>query len=57
MPSWRLSAMHWLAVSPAEFSYVPTTNNKGTVRFGVGGTQNGSDNSVYGGLMKHYLGK
>lgn len=41
----------------AEFSYVPTTNNKGTVRFGVGGTQNGSDNSVYGGLMKHYLGK
>lgn len=41
----------------AEFSYVPTTNNKGTVRFGVGGTQNGSDNPVYGGLMKHYLGK
>lgn len=41
----------------AEFSYVPTTNNKGTVRFGVGGTQNGSDNAVYGGLMEHYLGK
>lgn len=41
----------------AEFSYVPNTNNKGTVRFGVGGTQNGSDNSVYGGLMEHYLGK
>ena len=41
----------------AEFSYVPNKNNKGTVRFGVGGTQNGSDNSVYGGLMKHYLGK
>nr|DAK68484.1 MAG TPA: hypothetical protein [Caudoviricetes sp.] len=41
----------------AEFSYVPTTNNRGTVRFGVGGTQNGSDNTVYGGLMEHYLGK
>lgn len=41
----------------AEFSYVPTTNNKGTVRFGVGGTQNGSDNAAYGGLMEHYLGK
>lgn len=41
----------------AEFSYVPTTNNKETVRFGVGGTQNGSDNAVYGGLMEHYLGK
>lgn len=41
----------------AEFSYVPTTNNRGTVRFGVGGTQNGSDNAVYGGLMEHYLGK
>lgn len=41
----------------AEFSYVPATNNKGTVRFGVGGTQNGSDNTVYGGLMEHYLGK
>ena len=41
----------------AEFSYVPNTNNKGTVRFGVGGTQNGSDNAVYGGLMEHYLGK
>lgn len=40
----------------AEFSYVPTTNNHGTVRFGVGGTQNGSD-AEYGGLMKHYLGK
>ena len=40
----------------AEFSYVPTTNNKGTVRFGVGGTQNGSD-VEYGGLLKHYLGK
>lgn len=40
----------------AEFSYVPTTNNKGTVRFGVGGTQNGSD-AAYGGLMEHYLGK
>lgn len=40
-----------------EFSYVPNTNNKGTVRFGVGGTQNGSDNAVYGGLMEHYLGK
>lgn len=41
----------------AEFSYVPNTNNRGTVRFGVGGTQNGSDNAVYGGLMEHYLGK
>lgn len=41
----------------AEFSYVPNTNTKGTVRFGVGGTQNGSDNAVYGGLMEHYLGK
>lgn len=41
----------------AEFSYVPNKNNKGTVRFGVGGTQNGSDNAVYGGLMEHYLGK
>lgn len=41
----------------AEFSYVPNTHNKGTVRFGVGGTQNGSDNAVYGGLMEHYLGK
>lgn len=41
----------------AEFSYVPNKNNKGTVRFGVGGTQNGSDNAVYGGLMAHYLGK
>lgn len=41
----------------AEFSYVPTTNNRGTVCFGVGGTQNGSDNAVYGGLMEHYLGK
>ena len=40
----------------AEFSYVPTTNNRGTVRFGVGGTQNGSD-AAYGGLMEHYLGK
>ena len=40
----------------AEFSYVPTINNKGTVRFGVGGTQNGSD-AAYGGLMEHYLGK
>ena len=40
----------------AEFSYVPNTNNHGTVRFGVGGTQNGSD-AEYGGLMKHYLGK
>lgn len=40
----------------AEFSYVPNTNNKGTVRFGVGGTQNGSD-AAYGGLMEHYLGK
>lgn len=40
----------------AEFSYVPTTNNKGTVRFGVGGTQNGSD-AAYGGLIEHYLGK
>lgn len=39
----------------AEFSYVPTTNNKGTVRFGVGGTQNGSD-VAYGGLIEHYLG-
>lgn len=41
----------------AEFSYVPNTNTRGTVRFGVGGTQNGSDNAVYGGLMEHYLGK
>lgn len=41
----------------AEFSYVPNKNTKGTVRFGVGGTQNGSDNAVYGGLMEHYLGK
>ena len=40
----------------AEFSYVPNTNTKGTVRFGVGGTQNGSD-AAYGGLMEHYLGK
>lgn len=39
----------------AEFSYVPNKNNKGTVRFGVGGTQNGSD-VVYGGLIEHYLG-
>lgn len=40
----------------AEFSYVPNKNNKGTVRFGVGGTQNGSDNVAYGGLIEHYLG-
>lgn len=40
----------------AEFSYVPSKNNKGTVRFGVGGTQNGSDNVAYGGLIEHYLG-
>lgn len=39
----------------AEFSYVPYKNNKGTVRFGVGGTQNGSD-VAYGGLIEHYLG-
>lgn len=39
----------------AEFSYVPNKNNKGTVRFGVGGTQNGSD-VEYGGLIEHYLG-
>lgn len=39
----------------AEFSYVPNKNNKGTVRFGVGGTQNGSD-VAYGGLIEHYLG-
>lgn len=39
----------------AEFSYVPSKNNKGTVRFGVGGTQNGSD-VAYGGLIEHYLG-
>jgi hypothetical protein len=38
----------------AEFSYVPNKNNKGTVRFGVGGTQNGSD-VAYGGLIEHYL--
>ena len=38
----------------AEFSYVPNTNNRGTVRFGVGGTQNGSDNAAYGGLIEHY---
>lgn len=38
-----------------EFSYVPNKNNKGTVRFGVGGTQNGSD-VAYGGLIEHYLG-
>ena len=40
----------------AEFSYVPSKSNKGTVRFGVGGTQNGSDNVAYGGLIEHYLG-
>ena len=39
----------------AEFSYIPNKNNKGTVRFGVGGTQNGSD-VAYGGLIEHYLG-
>ena len=39
----------------AEFSYVPNKNNKGTVRFGVGGTQNGSD-VAYGGLIELYLG-
>lgn len=39
----------------AEFSYVPNKNNEGTVRFGVGGTQNGSD-VAYGGLIEHYLG-
>lgn len=39
----------------AEFSYVPNKNNQGTVRFGVGGTQNGSE-AVYGGLMERYLG-
>lgn len=39
----------------AEFSYVPNKNNQGTVRFGVGGTQNGSD-VAYGGLIEHYLG-
>lgn len=39
----------------AEFSYVPNKNNKRTVRFGVGGTQNGSD-VAYGGLIEHYLG-
>lgn len=39
----------------AEFSYVPNKNNKKTVRFGVGGTQNGSD-AAYGGLIEHYLG-
>lgn len=39
----------------AEFSYVPNKNNKGTVRFGVGGTQNCSD-VAYGGLIEHYLG-
>lgn len=39
----------------AEFSYVPSNNNKGTVRFGVGGTQNGSE-VAYGGLIEHYLG-
>lgn len=39
----------------AEFSYVPNKNNKGTVSFGVGGTQNGSD-VAYGGLIEHYLG-
>lgn len=39
----------------AEFSYVPNKNNKGTVRFSVGGTQNGSD-VAYGGLIEHYLG-
>lgn len=39
----------------AEFSYVPNKNNKGAVRFGVGGTQNGSD-VAYGGLIEHYLG-
>ena len=39
----------------AEFSYVPNKSNKGTVRFGVGGTQNGSD-AAYGGLIEHYLG-
>ena len=39
----------------AEFSYVPNKSNKGTVRFGVGGTQNGSD-VAYGGLIEHYRG-
>lgn len=39
----------------AEFSYIPNKNNKKTVRFGVGGTQNGSD-VAYGGLIEHYLG-
>lgn len=39
----------------AEFSYVPNKSNKRTVRFGVGGTQNGSD-VAYGGLIEHYLG-
>ena len=39
----------------AEFSYVPNKNNIGTVRFGVGGTQNGSD-VAYGCLIEHYLG-
>lgn len=39
----------------AEFSYVPNKNNQKTVRFGVGGTQNGSD-VAYGGLIEHYLG-
>ena len=41
----------------AEFSYVPNLNNKGTVRFGVGGTQNGSeDKDPYGDLIRRYLG-
>ena len=41
----------------AEFSYVPNLNNKGTVRFGVGGTQNGSeDKDPYGGLIDRYRG-
>lgn len=37
----------------AEFSYVPSKNDKGTVRFGVGGTQNEAV-GAYGGLIERY---
>lgn len=37
----------------AEFSYVPSKNDKGTVRFGVGGTQSEAV-GAYGGLIERY---
>lgn len=37
----------------AEFSYVPSKNDKSTVRFGVGGTQNEAV-GAYGGLIERY---